>query len=240
MTADQTLLSARVKALRERRGWTVTETARRAGVSVSMLWKVENGQTELTYSKLAQLAAGLEVPIGELFAEPAPTLRKGGRRIVDRRGCGPVIDVQSNLHRFLAADLAQKHYFPCIVDVAATGDGSDGDAHGGEEFALVLEGEIRFHCEGYEPVVLETGDSVYFDAAMPHRYVRANEEPARILCVYSHPEHARLDAKAEVQSHSLAMRVSGNGPQLTAVSSAPDTKQAASSRKAGRQRQAHS
>ena len=235
MTDDQTLLSARVKALRERRGWTVTETARRAGVSVSMLWKVENGQTELTYSKLAKLAAGLEVPIGELFAEPAPALRKGGRRVVDRRGGGPVIDVQSNLHRFLAADLAQKHYFPCVVDVAATGDGLDSEAHGGEEFALVLEGKVRFHCEGYEPVVLEVGDSVYFDAAMAHRYLRASEEPARILCVYSHPEHARLDAQAEVQPHSRAMRVFGSR-HLTAVPSGAEVDEAVPSRGAGRRR----
>src|SRR5579875_2013503 len=207
MADDQTLLSARVKALRERRGWTVTETARRAGVSVSMLWKVENGQTELTYSKLAKLAEGLEVPIGELFAQPTPQVRKGGRRVVDRSGGGPAIDVQSNRHRFLAADLARKHYFPCIVDVAATGDGRDSEAHGGEEFALVLEGRVRFHCEGYEPVVLAVGDSVYFDASMPHRYLRADDEPARMLCVYSHPEHARLDGALEVQPHSLAMRV---------------------------------
>ncbi len=216
---DQSLLAARVKALRERRGWTVTETARRAGVSVSMLWKVENGQTELTYSKLAKLAEGLEVPIGELFAESTPALRKGGRRVVDRRGGGPVIDVQSNLHRFLAADLAQKHYFPCIVEVAATGDGRDSEAHGGEEFALVLEGAVRFHCEGYEPVVLEVGDSVYFDAAMPHRYLRFDEAPARMLCVYSHPEHARLDTPLEVQPHSLAMRVFGDHLKIVPATS---------------------
>ena len=192
----------------------MTETARRAGVSVSMLWKVENGQTELTYSKLAKLAEGFEVPIGELFAEVAPALRKGGRRIIDRRGAGPVIDVQSNLHHFLAADVAQKHYFPCIVDVRATGAGLDSEAHGGEEFTLVLEGQVRFHCEGYEPVVLEVGDSVYFDASMAHRYLRANDLPARILCVYSHPEHARLD-RAETQPHSTAMRVFGSHRQMS-------------------------
>ena len=187
-------------------------------MSVSMLWKVENGQTELTYSKLVKLAEGFEVPIGELFAETAPALRKGGRRVVDRRGAGPVIDVQSNLHHFLAADLAQKHCFPCIVDVKATGSGFDSEAHGGEEFALVLEGEVRFHCEGYEPVVLEVGDSVYFDASMPHRYLRANAEPARIICVYSHPEHARLDVPAQAQPHSAAMRAFGSRHQTSAVS----------------------
>ena len=185
----------------------MSETARRAGVSVSMLWKVENGQTELTYSKLVKLAAGLQVPIGELFADPAPSVRKGGRRVVDRSGSGPVIDVQSNLHRFLASDLAQKHYFPCVVDVKARGHGLDGDVHGGEEFSHVLEGRVRFFCEGYEPVVLEVGDSVYFDASMKHRYIAADEQPARLLCVYSHPEHARLDHPGEMQAHSLAMRI---------------------------------
>jgi transcriptional regulator with XRE-family HTH domain len=209
MGDHRTLLSTRVKALRERRGWSIAETARRATVSVSMLWKVENGQTELTYSKLAKLAAGLGVPIGELFADPTPVVRKGGRRIVERRGAGPEIDVQDNLHRFLAADLAQKHFFPCLVEVRASGTGLDGEAHGGEEFSMVVEGRVRFHCEGYEPVVLEEGDSVYFDASLRHRYLTADGGRARLICVYSHPEHARLDLPVELDPHPLAMRALG-------------------------------
>ncbi len=209
MVDDKKLLAVRLKALRERRGWSIAETARRADVSVSMLWKVENGQTELTYSKLAKLAAGLEVPIGELFAETGPTVRKGGRRVVDRGGSAPIIDVQNNLHHFLAADLARKHFFPCVVEVDATGAGADGESHGGEEFSLVIEGRVRFHCEGYEPVVLEPGDSVYFDAALRHRYLRASDRTARMVSVYSHPEHARQDLEAAIEPHPLAMRVLG-------------------------------
>jgi transcriptional regulator with XRE-family HTH domain/quercetin dioxygenase-like cupin family protein len=207
MLDEKELLSSRVKSLRERRGWTIAETARRAGLSVSMLWKVENGQTTLTYGRLARLATGLEVPIGELFANPVPPMRKGGRRVVDRRGSGPMVDVRDNLHQFLATDLARKHNFPCLVDVRADGDGADAEAHGGEEFSFILEGRVRFMCEGYEPVVLEPGDSVYFDASLKHRYLRDGDLPARMLCIYSHPEHARLSAAAEVEPHSLAMRV---------------------------------
>jgi transcriptional regulator with XRE-family HTH domain len=210
MTDEKKLLSSRVKALRERRGWSIAETARRAGLSTSMLWKVENGQTTLTYGKLVKLAVGLEVPVAELFATPAPAIRKGGRRIVDRRGSGPVVDVCNNLHEFLATDVACKHYFPCLIDVRATGDGADADAHGGEEFAFVIAGEVRFHCEGYEPVTLEVGDSVYFDASLRHRYLCAGTPPARVLCVYSHPEHARLSGPGEVEPHSVAMRALGN------------------------------
>jgi transcriptional regulator with XRE-family HTH domain len=206
MVDEKALLSSRVKALRERRGWSIAETARRADVSVSMLWKVENGQTTLTYGRLAKLAAGLEVPIGELFANPEPAMRKGGRRVVERTGSGPVVDVNDNLHRFLATDLAGKHYFPCLIEVKAKGDGLDAEAHGGEEFSYVIAGRVRFHCEGYEPVELEPGDSVYFDATLRHRYVCASKTAARLLCVYSHPEHALRQDNAAVEPHSQAMR----------------------------------
>ncbi len=206
MDDEKTLLSTRVKTLREQRGWTIAETARRAGVSVSMLWKVENGQTTLTYGKLAKLAAGLDVPVGELFANPLPAMRKGGRRVVDRRGRGPMVDAGSNLHQFLATDLAGKHYFPCLIEVRADGDGADAVSHGGEEFSFVIEGAVRFVCEGYEDIVLEPGDSVYFDAALKHRYLRSGEIPARMLCVYSHPEYARLGAASGPETHSLAMK----------------------------------
>ena len=86
----------------------------------------------------------------------------------------------------------------------------------------MLEGKVRFFCEGYEPVLLDVGDSVYFDASVPHRYLQGGAESARMLCVYSHPEHARLDQRSEVQPHSLAMRALG-GEQETppAVLDAP-------------------
>ncbi len=193
MSDESSLLSRRVKALREERGWSIAELARRTGVSVSMLWKVENAQTTLTYGKLAKLAAGLEAPIGELFAHPEPSVRAGGRRIVERRGSGPVVDVSSNQYRFLATEIAHKDYSPCVVEVAATGDGADAETHAGQEFAYVLEGRVRFVCEGYAPVILELGDSVYFDAVQAHRYLTIDGAPARILCVYSHPSVSAED-----------------------------------------------
>ncbi|MGZ5948434.1 MAG: helix-turn-helix domain-containing protein [Caulobacteraceae bacterium] len=207
MPDEKSLLSRRVKALREQRGWSIAELARRTGVSVSMLWKVENAQTTLTYGKLAKLAAGLDAPIGERFAQPEPGVRAGGRRVVERGGSGPVVDVSSNLYRFLATEIAHKDYSPCVVEVAATGDGADAETHAGEEFTYVLDGRVRFVCEGYAPVILEAGDSVYFDACQAHRYLCVDGEPARLLCVYSHPKAAAQETGARVEPHPAAMRV---------------------------------
>ena len=37
-------------------------------------------------------------------------------------------------------------------------------AHGGEEFAYVLEGTVVVHTEHYAPAVLKAGESIYFDS----------------------------------------------------------------------------
>jgi len=209
MSEDHSRLAERVQTLRKRKGWSVTETARRAGVSTSMLWKVENGQTSLTYQKLMKLASALEVPIGELFAVEAAGLAPGGRRVIDRSGAAPVVDFGGNLHHFLATDIAQKHYFPILVEVrASTRDSQDLEAHGGEEFAYVIEGAIEFRCEGYAPARLEAGDSVYFDASLKHHYVCAAGEVAKMVCVYSSAEAlGGMRSITDAAGHSRAMQL---------------------------------
>lgn len=211
--------------LRKRKGWTVTETARRAGMSTSMLWKVENGQTSLTYQKLMRLAAGLEAPIGELFAVEATGVLPAGRRVIDRKGTAPVIDFGGNLHHFLATDLAQKHYFPILVEVSATaGDGQEPEAHGGEEFAYVIEGTIEFLCEGYAPARLRPGDDVYFDASLKHRYVCAEGKVAKMLCVYSSAAALHgMHSSAEAAGHPKAMQLLTKARKGARVAAAAQT-----------------
>ena len=55
--------------------------------------------------------------------------------------------------------------------------------HNGEEFLLVLSGGITFFSEFYEPVKLNEGDSVYYDANMGHMPTSVNEEDALILWI---------------------------------------------------------
>ena len=55
--------------------------------------------------------------------------------------------------------------------------------HEGEEFLLVLEGEIQLLTEFYEPMNLCKGDNVYYDATMGHLVISVSEEDAVILWV---------------------------------------------------------
>jgi quercetin dioxygenase-like cupin family protein len=57
--------------------------------------------------------------------------------------------------------------------------------HRGEEFLYVLEGTLEFHCREIV-VVLNQGDSLYFDSIIPHGY-RGINGPARTLVVIYKP-----------------------------------------------------
>jgi len=48
----------------------------------------------------------------------------------------------------------------------------------------VLSGSLVFHSQGDEPVVLEPGDSVHLDGAMPHACIPGQGTSCRCLYVY--------------------------------------------------------
>lgn len=162
----------------------------RTGLSVSMLSKVENGQRSLTYDKLLQLSHSLSVDIARLFsdrgAEPPPNPHSG-RRSVQQQGAGFVIESGVYTYTYLAQDLVRKRFLPVYMDLNARSIKEFGALlrHGGEEFALVLQGEVDLHTEIYAPLRLTPGDSVYFDSSLGHAYVNAGAGPARVLAIAS-------------------------------------------------------
>src|SRR3954454_18672757 len=67
-------LARRIRALRERRGLTQEEFARRCGISVSFASLLERGERSPSYDTLLTIARALEVPVADLFREGASSL----------------------------------------------------------------------------------------------------------------------------------------------------------------------
>jgi len=66
----------RIRQLRERKGVSLRELARRSGVGAATLSRIESGEANPRLSTLLQLADVLGVFVGQLFEKP--TKRKGG------------------------------------------------------------------------------------------------------------------------------------------------------------------
>lgn len=64
-------VGARIKELRERRGFSQNKLAEWAGISQSHLRRVEMGEAEITVGKLCLICETLGVSIGEFFDDAA-------------------------------------------------------------------------------------------------------------------------------------------------------------------------
>ena len=177
-------LGSRVREIRLRNQWTLDEAAQRASLAKSTLSKIENEQVSPSFEVVQKLAAGLGIDLPQLFVNrPDPPV--SGRRSLTRKGAGQSHPTPTYEHELLAAELTGKRMTPFKTRVHARSFEEFGDwvRHSGEEFLLVLSGSIVFYSEFYQPVHLEQGDSLYYDAAMGHACVSESEQDAQILWV---------------------------------------------------------
>jgi transcriptional regulator with XRE-family HTH domain len=177
-------LGPRIKALRKERGRSLAELAKSTGVSEATLSRVENEQTLVSAHHLYRLAQALGVDITAFF-EPASTSISNGIRSISRKGEGIPLSTPRYEAQVLCTDIANKRMHPAIdtVTVRSLAEAGGYSHHDGEEFLHVLAGRLLLATEFYEPVILETGDSIYFDSHIGHAYLSADGAPVQILVI---------------------------------------------------------
>ena len=177
-------LGPRIKALRKARGLSLAELARATGVSEATLSRVENEQTLVSAHHLYQLAGSLGVDITAFFEEASRAISSGIRSVC-RKGEGAPLTTARYDALVLCTDIADKRMHPAVnvVTITALDEAGGLSRHDGEEFLHVLAGRLTLVTEFYEPLLLEEGDSVYFDSRMGHAYLSAGSGPATILVI---------------------------------------------------------
>jgi hypothetical protein len=67
--------------------------------------------------------------------------------------------------------------------------------HPGEEYIYVLQGPVEIHTEFYEPILLQTGESIYLDSTMGHAYLAPKgQDEALVLGVCSSADDDLMDS----------------------------------------------
>ena len=175
-------VGTRVKALREAMDLSLRDLAERSGVSAPMLSQVERGETSPTLAIAERIAGGLELSLSQLLRlderRHVVVTRSGDRRVRERHGhrteeLTPPLPGQR-------ADVSVHTLEPG----AATGRADDPPLHepGARETAIVLDGAVSLMIDD-ERHDLADGDSVTFDADLPHRFANEGERAAQFLAV---------------------------------------------------------
>jgi XRE family transcriptional regulator, regulator of sulfur utilization len=178
-------IGPRVRALREGMDLSLRDLAERSGVSAPMLSQVERGETSPTLQTAARIAAGLELTLSQLLR-----LDEGGSVSIVRAGevrSGPVrrghaYEVLTPPLPGLRAELSRH-----VLDAgAATGGPDDPPMHepGSREVAHVQDGALELVIDGGRHR-LQAGDTVTFDADLPHHFENPGPGPASFLAVVS-------------------------------------------------------
>lgn len=188
--SEQPNLGDCLRRLRKQHGWTLQDVAQLTGVAVSTLSKVENDQMSLTFDKLLQVCSGLGIHVTELLGSDSRQRSARTRRSVTSQGNTLRQLTRNYDYYYLATDLVKKRMVPIRAYARARTLEEFGPltSHAGEEFLVVLKGEIELHTDQYAPVRLKAGESVYIDSTMGHAYLSVGEGDAEMLCICSGEE----------------------------------------------------
>ncbi len=179
---DLRALGQALREARHRRGLTVEALATAAGVSSGLISQLERGQGNPAFLTLRRLAEALQLPVAHFVQGPVPTgmvVRAGERRRLHL----PDADL---VYELLTPSLRGKlEVLRTRIPPGWTNE-SKPFAHEGEECVHLLEGCLEV-VVGTSRFVLEAGDSITYDASVPHWYLNGTEAPALILGAVTPP-----------------------------------------------------
>jgi transcriptional regulator with XRE-family HTH domain len=181
-------LGNQIRKLRNKRDLTLQDLANLTGLSKPNLSQIENNFVTPPIATLLKIATALGVPIGHFFQDSPQESNITVVRKRDRYGVakGPHISHIGYQYEPLAYPMIDKNMEPFIVHMEErAADDIVYNNHRGEEFLYVLEGRLEFRCSE-NTVILEEGDSLYFDSIAPHGY-RGIDGPAKTLVVIFKP-----------------------------------------------------
>ena len=115
-TAEVTAaLGARVRSLRQERGWTLKQLGRKAGLSHPFLSQLERGLARPSAGSAERIARALQVPVGLLWSAPA----RGGNPELVRRDAGE--HANTGVREFTAPTQGAQSDWLLVLDDAAKG-----------------------------------------------------------------------------------------------------------------------
>lgn len=163
----KTKLGARIRKYRERMDITQEQLAINTALSVEFISDVEEGLVYPPIGNIIKISRALGQRVGTFMDDqylPDPIVTRCGsveEETASHRGA------KGFYHYFpLGGGKSDRHMEPMFIRIDA-GEDVLLDSHEGEEFIIVVSGKIVL-TYGKSKTVLEKGDTVYYNAVVPH------------------------------------------------------------------------
>lgn len=179
-------IGRRLRMVRTEQGLSLRALAARAEVTASLLSQIETGRVNPSVETLFAVAGALDTPVPFFFGhegEPPTVARPSS-------GTGPIVRRRSRSRIHLehgvsweslvpteehGLEFMEIRYPPGAVSSARL------QRHGGRDYGVVIKGRLTVRLS-FSEYVLETGDSVAFDATAPHQL--RNDGDAEVVAIW--------------------------------------------------------
>lgn len=189
-------IGEKIRRLREGAALTVSQLAERASLSPEELERIEQDMISPALGVLIRISDGLGVRLGHFF-EQGPRKAFSVARAAEQKAFTRFASKSGmnfgQVYCSLAAEKRERVMEPFLITQTTPTD-PDGNpleleqftTHSGEEFIYVLEGRIEVQIEE-QVVVLDPGDSIYYDSTVRHRITHRGPGKSRTLSVVHLP-----------------------------------------------------
>lgn len=182
MSEDVKQIGQRLKGLREALDMTPEKFAESCNIPIEEYIMYESGEKDLTISVLKGIASTHNVDVSVLMFADEPRMSS---YFLTRKGKGLAVKrVEAYRYQTLAGGFNNRKAEIFEVTVEPKDDTVQiyQNTHKGQEFNLVLEGRMLLQINEKD-LILEEGDSIYFDSGLPHGMKALDHKKVRFIAV---------------------------------------------------------
>lgn len=175
-------IGERVRGLRDALDLSVEEMAADCQLDVEQYRQIESGESDIAVSTLQRIARRFDIPLDVLMFGEEP---KMSAYFLTRKGTGISVErTKAYKYESLASGFRNRKADPFIVTVEPKPEDTPifYNTHGGQEFNLVIEGRMQLSINGKD-LILNPGDSLYFDSSLPHGMKALDGKTVKFLAV---------------------------------------------------------
>ena len=173
-------IGMRLASLREDCEYTAAQMAEKLNMSEPEYIEYEKGNKDFSFSFVYNCANLLGVDVLDIISGSSPTLSKA---CMVEAGKGYSVKREHEYdYKHLAYTFRKKKAEPFLVTIVPEDEVPVLHGHEGQEFNYILSGEMTLYI-GDISYEMKKGDSIYFDAGLPHAAKAQGDEPVQFIAV---------------------------------------------------------
>lgn len=175
-------IAERLAGLRDALEITPEEMAKVCNISAEQYLLLESGTVDISVSVLHQISQAYGVELTTLMFGDEP---KMSSYFITRKGKGIAVErTKAYKYQSLAAGFVERKADPFLVTVHPKPDDEPLylNSHPGQEYNMILNGRMLLQINGKD-LILEQGDSIYFNSELPHGMKALDGEKVSFLAI---------------------------------------------------------